>query len=326
MENFSLATAKATRFGESYTNRFEQVEWISAEVINVLAAIFVIWINLSLIVYLKKTEKCRTVNRHKSLKVDAGAAYIFALIAAFCSFLRLASSQIVFNLGYTETSSSCEVSVDISGALYALTILGTYTFLWLRQRSLYQHPEMEAFRKSWLLGLSWLSLVLIVSGVALSLLAMTIPETSVDSGYGCVRKPNNFVSWPYFIIIAFATTSQATMLFLLFYPLLSHVTTNSAYRRVMKIMKRSAIFAVICVLSDVFAMLSVVFAVSDNVLREVTITVYDINMVINVASVFFSFESWRKIFMSPCNVRLIGKTRVQALKTAEAMDVLTDNV
>ena len=63
--------------------------------------------------------------------------------------------------------------------------------------------------------------------------------------------------------VSIVLIGQGSMLFLLLYALFSNVTTRNM-DRVIRIMKRSAIFAVLCVLSDGIAMVIAFVAVPQN--------------------------------------------------------------
>jgi len=97
--------------------------------------------------------------------------------------------------------------------------------------------------------------------------------------------------------------------------------------RLIKIIKRSAICAGICVLSDVLIMVTAVSVTSDETLLSTLSSVYDINMVVTTASVFFSFESWRKIFVAPFASCLSSQTSVHTQKNStSATNVEIHNV
>jgi len=300
-ENTTDSTHSATMW-ENHEYRFQQLEWILCEGFNVLEVVFITWITLSLLVHGNKTGKWRKEKQSTDTRFNSGTVYSLAITATLGSLSRAITNQVAFNLGYAdETPLPCEVAVDFAIGCYAVTLISTYVFLWHRQRSLYQHPKMEMLRKSWLEVLSYVTLFLIVIGGLFASLAMIIPDGAINSRYGCMRVPSDsaFFVWPFYVIITLVMISQAALLFLLLYPLFLHVTATNA-ERVMLIIKRSAVFAGVCVLSDTVAMIVVVFVVPADSVIHVALTVYDINMVVNVASVFFSFESWRTIILSPC--------------------------
>jgi len=316
MEGNAHSTTQPESSVKGNASRVEQIEWIFGESFNLLAVLYVVWIGLSLIIHGKRTGKWRRENQSNASQFACGKVYTSAVFAAFCSFLRLLANQVAFNVGYTDESSSiCEVVVDICFACYTLTIISTYLFLWFRQRSLYQHPAMKFYRKTWLTGLSWISIIFTFSASSLISLSFIIPESSVQSRYGCARRSSDFIFWPYYLLIVFSTIAQGFMLFLLLYPLFSHVTTNNG-ERVMRIMQRSAVFAGVCVLSDVLVVVIVLFVVSDKATRVATLTAYDINMIVNISCVFFSFERWRTLLASPVTYCFSFKSDFEAPPTA----------
>ena len=325
VQEYSHLTTESSATVEIYTSRFKQLEWILAEAFNVLAATLVSWVTFSLIVYGKQTGKWRKENRLNPTKVDAGVVYTLAILTTICSFLRLVTNQAVFNFGYTDRSPlQCEVGTVISTIFYALTIDGAYMFLWFRQRSLHRHPSMEELKKRWLRILGCMALIFILLGTLSILACMLITTHFIHTGKGCfkVSRFGQLTLWPYYVIILFQTFGQASMLFLFLYPICLNLASNNA-DRVIKIMKRSAIFAGICVLSDVISMVIVVFVASDATFLSTTLTVYDINMMVNTSSVFFSFESWRKIFVAPFVSYLSSQARMHAQQNSASTATMT---
>jgi len=300
-EQNASQTTPSANVAENYDNKYQQPEWIFCEGFLLFETFIMAWTSLSLFTYGKKTGKFRKENRSCETKVNSGAVYTSAVFATCCSLLRVLSNQVVFLLDYTNGSSLlCETAVDVSITCYALTITSTYMFLWFRQRSLYQHPAKQGFRKSRLHWFSWVTLGFIVCGSFLALLAMIIPQSTVISRDGCTRKATNISSffWSFYVVATLVVVAQGSMLFLLLYPLFSHVKTKNA-KRVTKIMKRSAVLAVLCILSDAVAMIIVVFVIPPKAKMFIALTVYDANMVVNIASVLLSFQSWQSIILSP---------------------------
>jgi len=314
VQDYSYATSTSV---EIYTNRFEQLEWIFAETFNVPATILVSWVALSLIAYGQHTDKWRKENRLNPTQIDAGIVYTLAVFTTICGFIRLATNQVVFNFGYTDKSSlRCEVGTAISLVFYFLSTDGSYMFLWFRQRSLYRHPSMEELNKRWMKRLAFITFILILLN-PLFLLACTLATGRfIPTGQGCIKSAGDhrLPLWPYYVIISFDTFAQVSILFLLLYPLFVNISCSNA-DRVMKIVKRSAIFAGICVSSDAIAMAIAIMVASDKTLLITVLTVYDINMIVNIASVFFSFGSWKKIFVAPFVSCLPSKTNDHSEQT-----------
>jgi len=144
---------------------------------------------------------------------------------------------------------------------------------------------------------------------------MTITQTRiVHTSPGCIKNEvvGKLRPWENEITL-FTKLGQRNLLFLLLCPLFKIISCNNA-DRLIKIIKRSAICAGNCVLSDVIIMVTDVSVTSDETLLSTLSSVYDINMVVNTASVFFSFESWRKIFVAPFASCLSSQTKVSTHK------------
>ena len=298
--NYSEQLQTVTNADQTLGSRYQQADWIAAEICNVIAIFYVLWFGLNLIVYGKHTGKWRRINRSNTSKVNAGAVYTSAVCATFCSFLRLLPNQAVFNLGHSgESPSTCEIAVDLSVAGYVLTLVSVYIFFWLRQRSLYQHPAMRGFSKRWLLWLNCACIVFIIGTALLLGAAVIVPKGYVPSGNGCIWRYQSFAVWPYYLTSAAQLLAQCLLLFLLTYPLCLRITENSS-DRIIRIIKRSTAFAVVSVFSDVIATIVVIFIIPQTSLRHISLIIYDINMLINVSGILFSFESWKSILTSLC--------------------------
>jgi len=281
-------------------NRFTQPEWILAEIFNLLSIFCVTWICLSLTVYGFRTGKWQKENRSSSTQVNAGAVYTAAVAAYFFSFFRLLLAQVTFSLGYGDKSSKpCESALDASIAGYVLTSVTVYIFLWFRQRSLYQHPAMQSSSNKRVQCFSWIVIIVIVVGSVFSGIVFAVPENYTFSNRGCVSRPKNtFTVWPVYVYAGMMLLGQASMLYLFIYPLRSQATTNTA-GRIVRMMKRSAVFAGVCMISDLLAMITLAFVVPEKTTRHVSSTVYDISMLVNLLSIFMSFETWLTILKSP---------------------------
>ena len=146
---------------------------------------------------------------------------------------------------------------------------------------------------------SWIVIIVIVVGSVFSGIVFAVPENYTFSNRGCVSRPKNtFTVWPVYVYAGMMLLGQASMLYLFIYPLRSQATTNTA-GRIVRMMKRSAVFAGVCMISDLLAMITLAFAVPEKTTRHVTSTVYDINMLVNLLSIFMSFETWLTILKSP---------------------------
>ena len=219
IQEYSHATTQVSTVAEIYANRFKQLDWILAEVFNVLAATLVSWFAFSLIVYGKQIGKWRKENRLNPTKVDAGVVYTFSIFTTICCLLRLAANQALFNFGYTDRSSlPCEVGAIISLACYGLSITGSYIFLWFRQRSLHRHPSIEELNKRWLKRLSCVTFIWLFLGPLLIFVyVLTITHRRiVHTSQGCILRAvdGKLPPWPY-VTTLFTTLGQVNLLFLL---------------------------------------------------------------------------------------------------------------
>ena len=70
--------------------------------------------------------------------------------------------------------------------------------------------------------------------------------------------------------------------------------------RLLGVMRRSVVCAVVCIASDLASSAIVGFMLPKETAKSFTNTVYDINLMVNVLSLIFSFDTYNKIFQAPC--------------------------
>ena len=75
----------------------------------------------------------------------------------------------------------------------------------------------------------------------------------------------------------------------------------STSKRLKQVMKRSVVSALICCLSDLTALAFVSFVISRKEPRSFTNAIVDISLIVNIISLICSFDTYKKIFKSPCS-------------------------
>ena len=76
-------------------------------------------------------------------------------------------------------------------------------------------------------------------------------------------------------------------------------TSVNTSQRLKRVMVRSVVSALICIISDLAASGVVGFIISEDAPKNFTNTIYDISLMVNIISVICSFESYAKIFKAP---------------------------
>ncbi|XP_078491754.1 uncharacterized protein LOC144747570 [Ciona intestinalis] len=295
---FGLNNSTGNLSDDVIVSRFTQPQWYIAEIYNFMMICTVTWLVIAISIYGVRSGKWR--KKYDVTDANAGAVYTSLLCAFVFSYLRTISDQAAFNVGYGDvTSRACEVSMDVSVTGYSLTIIGVYTFLWLKQRSLYHHPAISFLCNPALKVVSWCSILIVWVGWVAAAFVYLLSDNYNSSHKGCITKPRNeYKVWPIYMSNGIIIVGQSLMLFLFIYPL-RQSRSSANTDRISAIVKRSAIFAGICVLSDLISMIILAFLVPATTTRHVTITVYDVNLFINLLSLLLSFESWYSIITSP---------------------------
>lgn len=230
--------------------------------------------------------------------------------------MRLATSQVVYNVGYgfPNASELCKYATLVSVFSYLLFQASVYTFLWLKQRSLYQHPVIkDDFYKGFVVLASWSSILVVIATGSFCATMFVLADNFSSQGNGCSSKPLDArVVWPYYFSNGVVVMGQAMMLALFLYPLKAQnsCSLRSGADRMMRLFRRNAIVALVCIISDTVASLNGALSVSPGQLTYYSFLVFDFNALVNIMGMLFTFETWRDILRSPfCPIKLHTATK-----------------
>ena len=196
------------------------------------------------------------------------------------------------------TSSFCEIYHRIKILSFALTVFCVYFALWFRVFTVFYRNKVMKKNMSKVLQYVNISafpfLLLMVASNLVSFLSAP-PYTSVGCGCRAVQsQENNAIKWA--ILVICTTAFQAILLFSFIHPLRLHrkkmLTRGVDHSPIMSIVKRAAVVAVICVVSD---LLNFAFAA---IYKGPTVypnhIAFSCNLMINVIGTVVSFANWRE--------------------------------
>ena len=202
--------------------RWQHLDWIIPEVINVTLIMLTSWILISLIFFGVKTKKWKQGRKNNFEKLSGGSVLTAAVICAVVTMCRLITSQFVNNVGYAEgQDEACEMAIDTGIIMYCMTLFSVYIFLWLRQSVFYTNSMLNTEFSKILRFFSWLSIGLIFLGGLSAVLINTVPVNYPSSIEGCIYEAvdSTFDAILVAVCVLVLLTGQITLVGLFVYPL-----------------------------------------------------------------------------------------------------------
>lgn len=299
--NFNLSS----NISESYLETLHSY-MIACEVLNALILCATVWIIVCMIMYGAYTKKWSRRKRNE--------IYI-ACVAAIVSTLPDAIViLILYNVSEAATQSQCELVMDLATAFSSFGLLGTYIFLWIRQRAIYNNKYMRAIHGRWTHAMSWFLLILIVVCLA-SVACVTIMERSIfATPIGCLLQHhdvhgNSSISWEGLRVMELCATTlcQIGFLFLFLYPMIHNrkmmkkVCAKQKKRRdkVGEVIKRCAICAAIVIISDVVTEIWIQF-IPPTYPAIIIGTINGLDLFVDAICILATFDNFTVILVTPC--------------------------
>lgn len=231
---------------------------IACEVLNVFILCGTIWTLVCALMYGNYTQKWNKKSRN--------TIYIACCVAILLSVPDAIVILILYSVSESPSQYQCEIVMDLATAMSSLGLLGTYVFLWLRQRAIYNNKYMRVMHGRWMHVISWLLLILIVVCL-ISVACVSIVERSiVATDLGCMLQHhevqgNSSVNWEALRIMELCATTlcQIGFLILFLYPMVQNrkmikkVCAKQKRRRdrVDRVIRRCTVCAAIVIFSDI---------------------------------------------------------------------------
>ena len=314
--------------------RWQHWNWIVPELVNIVLMLLTLWILFSLIRYGNKSKKWISSRERNFEKLNAGLVLMAAVTCAVTALFRLINSQVVINIGYAYNENrQCEIVSDVSVAMFALSTLSVYIYLWIRQSVFYRNEMLKTDFSKGLKFFSYLSIFLILFGGVGLLIINTMHTNYFSTPTGCIYKSTGS-NLDLTIVIVGSLVSllgQGTLVGLYVYPLLLHNKQNNSNKglvcgcfgkirnevdqesqvshqearqirrakKINSIMYRTVVFSVIIVVTNISFLFLTTYVFTGNVNRRLPTMIYDLATFLNLAFVVSSFVGWKTMTFPP---------------------------
>jgi len=277
-------------------DRFHDASWITGLVEQVLSTVVLSWIIISITIYGIRNGKWKKENKLTSGNLSSRKIYMSAILAMLSNFFCVVVNVLSNNYSYNEPCHNCFALCKLYDFAIFFTYFAILLFLWLRQRSFYLHPSLSVLNQFLPIRLlNWTSLLLLTVGVAVPAVVWLSGDNYTSSKtFVCVLKSVTEVNMnPWIVGLVLSLICQCMLLGLVVYPMYKQADVRK--KRVYRFIIRTSATAIVCIIGN-FTTLGLPYILAQTTRQFLFIsTVVDINLLINVFSLVFSFEVWGDI-------------------------------
>ena len=281
---------------------FDMTRFIVLETTVAIFTMMMVYLVVALIIYEWKKPKNNIISlRHLS---DLNRSLQFALKMRLLTLLavllvlgRFVCENYELLAQYTGVCYDyCNIIVKIKVTLTAVALYCIYSFLWMRQQFFYAEPAVQHLSRPLIRALSWGSLGLLTLALLIGTVLFLVTRFYKMTERGCLNHHNTIPPVIPWIFLGTATVLSQLILFALFvYPLLQHksqldASSCSNFSSFAPLIKRVAMAAAICIISDIIALLLIVLVKDQD--EIIPTLAYDISLVVNVICVMATFSDW----------------------------------
>jgi len=301
MEHMNSTFANSSTLSPTTTSfvmidRFRDTSWITALVEQVLSAVVLSWIIISITVYGIRNGKWKKENKLTSGNLSSRKIYMSAILAMLSNFFCVVVNVLSNNYSYNKPCDHCYALCKLYDFAIFFTNFSILLFLWLRQRSFYLHPSLSVLNQFLPIRLlNWTSLLLLTVGVAVPSVVWLAGDNYTSSNtFVCVLKSVTETDMrPVITGLVLSIICHCMLLGLVVYPLCKQADVRR--KRIYRFIIRTTVTATVCIIGNCTALV-LTHHLSKSSYRPVRVkTVITLNTLINVFSLVFSFEVWRDI-------------------------------
>ena len=303
LTNSTFSTAKA----------HQNLNWVLTQVVTFSMLVFCLWSSLSIYVYTRRKKIIKKKrNDFNKLSLMVLAVVIPAVTAARVLITQV--DLVVSALAPVDHAgdSACHLVSNLTTVMFVASITPMYLFLWVRQRTVYSQPSMEALNTLKVKLVSYLTLF--------QFFVVGIPATAFrvnNSSYqmtekGCVKKPSESGAGKTvgLIFISNLVVTQVVLLLLFVYPLSKyylknsesvrtkcHGLKNSCNEKLKKAIGFSAFCTLVCSVCEVTALMLATMVLPELTPRYIISCIFDMSLLANLVSLILSFDNYKSILL-----------------------------
>ena len=202
----------------------------------------------------------------------------------------------------------CDVILKLKVAMGSVAMTGVYLFLWTRQRLFYSEPAMHHLSPQLMKAMSWISLLLLVVGQIVVTTLFLVTRFYKLTHLGCSKYMSTIPDEvPWILVGTLTVCGQLILCFLFVFPLIKQKSAVASeqkvgFQKLLRVIKRVAIITSVCIATDLFSFLLILFARDNN--NIVVTLAYDISLVSNVICMVASYSDWKlRLFALICCYR-----------------------
>nr|XP_002127675.1 uncharacterized protein LOC100184227 [Ciona intestinalis] len=291
----------------------KDVAWYTCEAIHITCIVVAFYILYALVHFriLRKAEVAKT-----SARLRKGGRWLenLCIMGVLTALLRFGNNQAL--LFTVDSTSRCSTLLNVSIALYNVTIHPIYTFLWVRLRIFYSNRALKHLYSKTVRFLSWVALLCFICVTMVCMVLLIVDRDNSASGRVCANTNSNDSSTvpanssrpPHqqgvrvnIMTGLLGGCIQLSFLALFLYPIMDNklraVRANHTRGKsvaLITLIRRSFVLAGLCILSDVaIALLIKVVYTSHPSAIFAPLAMYDVNLVVNLLCIVMTFRRWR---------------------------------
>lgn len=222
-------------------------------------------------------------------------------VTVLCAVFVFIHVGVKIPCAFTPPAQFCEVYHRVKIITFALAIIGCYFVLWYRVFTIfYRSKSMRENLSKSERFFTFLPLVLLICMVGSCLILFLYDSAKKTTKCGCkTTYKNSIFYYKWTVLVFWNAVFQGTLLFAFIYPLYLHrkkmVNRGFDHRLFVQVIRRAAIVAFVCIVSDLLNALFAIFYNGDTVyLNHIVVST---NLLVNLMGVIMSFADWKtKIF------------------------------
>uniref|UniRef100_F6V8C7 G-protein coupled receptors family 1 profile domain-containing protein n=2 Tax=Ciona intestinalis TaxID=7719 RepID=F6V8C7_CIOIN len=166
----------------------KDVAWYTCEAIHITCIVVAFYILYALVHFriLRKAEVAKT-----SARLRKGGRWLenLCIMGVLTALLRFGNNQAL--LFTVDSTSRCSTLLNVSIALYNVTIHPIYTFLWVRLRIFYSNRALKHLYSKTVRFLSWVALLCFICVTMVCMVLLIVDRDNSASGRVCANTNSN---------------------------------------------------------------------------------------------------------------------------------------